>query len=205
MYEKREVQREKLVKAACELAAENGIGALRTRDIAAKAGVCVGTLHYCFETKAELLRALYQYVRAEFRASFDRHMPEEGSSIATLSAATRARIHLLETQTPAFRTWRAFTREAWTNETVREIVKAHFAEQRALLESILTKQRQSGDIAGPAVASPRMAAALLVSIYEGLAVQWTLDPGAFELDEYARAIAALYGAEREPTGAEQDR
>ena len=199
MYEKREHQQEKLVKAACELAAEKGIGALRTRAIAAKAGVSVGTLHYCFETKEELLRALYRYVRAEFRTSLDGILYGESVAPETLSAMTRARVHLLENQTTAFKAWRAFTREAWTDPTVKEIVKEHFAEQRARIEAALLREQQSPPVAegrGPCSGkegSARVDAAILVSIYEGLNVQWTIDPDAFSLDEYSRAIAQIHG------------
>jgi AcrR family transcriptional regulator len=194
MYEKREAQQEKLVKAACALAAERGIGALRTRDIAACAGVSIGTLHYCFETKEHLLRALYNYLRAEFRAGFGKLVSEDGVSIETLLGSTRVRVHLLESQTPAFRAWRAFMREAWTDATVRTIVRDHLAEQRNRFELMLMRESDNAAGIGAAGISPRMAAALLVSIFEGMTMQWTIDPDAFTLEDYSSAIAELYGA-----------
>lgn len=191
MYEKRQVQQEKLVKAACDLAAERGIKGLRTRDIAAKAGVSIGTLHYCFETKEHLLRALYRYLRAEFRASLDGILYNQGVPTDTLPATTRARLHLLKSSPVAYRAWRAFTQEAWTDATARAIVKEHFAEQRSRLEAVVVRGREDGDSPGPSVKDPRLAAAVLVSIFEGLVVQWTIDPEAFTLDEYARAVAEI--------------
>lgn len=194
MYEKREVQQENLVKAAYELAAEKGIGALRTRAIASKAGVSVGTLHYCFKTKEDLLRALYFYVRAEFRENLDGILygkaapPEEN-----LSSMMKARLHMLENEPMAFRVWRAFTREAWTDETVKAIVKEHLAEQRARFQAMLVRGADSGELSGPLLENPRISAALLWSIYEGLIVQWSIDPDAFTLGEYSLEIMRLCG------------
>ena len=197
MHIKREDQRKKLVEAACALAAERGIAALRTRDIAAAAGVSVGTLHYCFETKERLLRALYEYLRADMRAALDGILYGEGAPPRSTATFTLARLHLLRTPTTAFRAWRAFTREALTDDAVRNIVRAHFAEMRAQFEDVLTREKASGELNAPVLANPRIAAAVLSSLYEGLVVQWTIDPDAFGLDEYADAIAAVVGADAE--------
>jgi AcrR family transcriptional regulator len=155
--------------------------------------VSVGTLHYCFETKEHLLRALYDYIRAEFRMSLEGILYGENVPTETLSSMTKARLHLLESPTMAFRVWRAFTREAWTDDAVKAIVKGHFAEQRARLEAILVRGGESGELSGPAVENPRISAAIMVSVYEGLIAQWSIDPDAFTLDEYSRAIVQLCG------------
>ncbi len=60
-------QREALVRAAFDLIAERGFEGLRTRDIAARAGVNIATLHYYFATKEDLIRGVVEALVKRFR------------------------------------------------------------------------------------------------------------------------------------------
>lgn len=61
-----EVRRQALVLAAFHQIAERGFEGLRTRDVAARAGVNVATLHYHFTTKEALIWAVRDYISAQF-------------------------------------------------------------------------------------------------------------------------------------------
>lgn len=61
-----EAQRRALVRAAYSLIAEGGFERFRTREVAARAGVNVATLHYYFATKEDLVRAVVEYLREQF-------------------------------------------------------------------------------------------------------------------------------------------
>lgn len=60
-------QREALVRAAFDLIAERGFEGLRTRDVAARAGVNIATLHYYFTTKEDLIRSVADALVEQFR------------------------------------------------------------------------------------------------------------------------------------------
>src|SRR5205814_3589891 len=62
-------RQEALVQAAFELLAERGFEGLRTRDIAAKVGVNIATLHYYFPTKEKLIRGVLGYAMERFRTT----------------------------------------------------------------------------------------------------------------------------------------
>src|SRR5215475_12227879 len=64
--ELREERRVELLEAAYTLVGEKGLEGLRTRDIAARAGVNISTLHYYFGTKEDLLAALLDHVGDKF-------------------------------------------------------------------------------------------------------------------------------------------
>ncbi|WP_460868757.1 TetR/AcrR family transcriptional regulator [Rhodococcus aerolatus] len=55
-------RREQLVRAAVRVMLRDGVHAATTRAIAAEAGVTLAILHYCFETKTDLLRLAYTTV-----------------------------------------------------------------------------------------------------------------------------------------------
>ena len=51
-------RREQLIEAALAVASRDGIDAATVRAVAAEAGVSLGVVHYCFQDKDELLRAM---------------------------------------------------------------------------------------------------------------------------------------------------
>lgn len=68
-----------IAMAARELIAERGFEGLRTRDIAARVGINVATLHYHVPTKEALIRIVAQSLRADFIAQ-SQARPREGLS-----------------------------------------------------------------------------------------------------------------------------
>jgi AcrR family transcriptional regulator len=62
-----EPRRDELVLAAYRRIAEAGFEGLRTRDVAAEAGVNIATLHYYFPTKEALIRGVVAHAMGRFR------------------------------------------------------------------------------------------------------------------------------------------
>jgi AcrR family transcriptional regulator len=59
-------RRAALVRAAYDLIVAHGLEGLRTRDIAARAGVNVATLHYYFPTKQALIAGVAEHLAQQF-------------------------------------------------------------------------------------------------------------------------------------------
>lgn len=74
-----EERRAAIARAARELIVEKGLEGLRTRDIAARVGINIATLHYHVPSKEALIALVAQSLKAEFRAQSQRH-PREGKS-----------------------------------------------------------------------------------------------------------------------------
>ena len=68
-----EDRRHALVAAAFGQIAERGFEGLRTREVAAEAGVNIATLHYYFPTKEALIRGVVQYAMSRFRSTLAPH------------------------------------------------------------------------------------------------------------------------------------
>ncbi|WP_028046218.1 TetR/AcrR family transcriptional regulator [Cellulomonas sp. URHE0023] len=58
-------RREQLIEAALAVASRDGIDAATVRAVAAEAGVSLGVVHYCFQDKDELLRAMAHAITAQ--------------------------------------------------------------------------------------------------------------------------------------------
>src|ERR1041384_1985090 len=73
--------------------ASAGFGGLRTRDVAADAGVNIATLHYYFPTKEALIRSVIGQAMQKFMDT----MPEAGSPSQQLRGHFRALLELMQT------------------------------------------------------------------------------------------------------------
>ncbi len=193
MTERRKDNSQKILDAAFDLVAEVGISGLRTRDIAEKAGVNLATLHYCFAGKDALLEALYHFIVDQFRAEFRRRVETATSPEEMIRLQVELRVEIVRQQPRAVTVWRAFMGEAWTNEAIHKIIKRHLEEQRERTAAILEAGRVAGQFAGLPTDDTRLAASMLLSLYEGLQLQGSIDPEAFDLDQFARSIYAWLG------------
>jgi AcrR family transcriptional regulator len=63
-------RRRSLVEATYHLIAEGGFEGLRTRDIAARAGVNIATLHYYFARKEDLIQSVVEYLLQQFMTAY---------------------------------------------------------------------------------------------------------------------------------------
>ena len=85
-------RRTSLVDAAYRRIASDGFEGLRTRDVAAAAGVNIATLHYYFPTKEALIRGVIGQAMQKFLET----MPEDGSPEEQLRGHFRALARLLK-------------------------------------------------------------------------------------------------------------
>jgi len=64
-------RRDALALAAYHQLAQHGFEGLRTREVAAEAGVNIATLHYYFPSKEELIGAVLSHAMQRFRSTLD--------------------------------------------------------------------------------------------------------------------------------------
>lgn len=68
-----------IAAAARSLIVEKGLAGLRTRDIAARVGINIATLHYHVPTKEDLVALVAESIRLDFQEQAQRH-PRDGKS-----------------------------------------------------------------------------------------------------------------------------
>lgn len=75
-------RRDEITRAAFAGIAEKGFEGLRMRDVAARAGVNIATVHYYFGSKEDLIAAAYRLLQDRFKAE----LPADGTPDERLSA-----------------------------------------------------------------------------------------------------------------------
>jgi AcrR family transcriptional regulator len=81
-----EAQKQRLVDAAYSIIAERGFEGLRTRDVAARTGLNISTLHYYFPSKQDLVRAVAQ----RFLLKFQNHSEAKNNTTSALEKLHKA-------------------------------------------------------------------------------------------------------------------
>ena len=130
----REERRDALVLAAYNQIAERGFEGLRTREVAAEAGVNIATLHYYFPTKEALIRGVVEHAMRRFRSTLAPHGTPEAQLRNHLRAVRRllqdepqlgavmGELSLRSARDPAIARIMQDTNEAW-HRTLRGLLR----------------------------------------------------------------------------------
>jgi AcrR family transcriptional regulator len=78
---------EKLIKTGLEMLEQSGLSRMNLRQVAAKAGVNLGMIHYHFKTKDQFIHAVLQNIYEKFFANFSLRVEEGTTPIEKLRQA----------------------------------------------------------------------------------------------------------------------
>jgi hypothetical protein len=67
------------------------------------------------------------------------------------------------------------------------------SDQRDRMTAIVAQGRAEGAFPNLPAGDDRISASLLMAVFEGLMVQYAMDPAAFDMEEYAIAVFAWLG------------
>ncbi|MFC9763808.1 TetR/AcrR family transcriptional regulator [Rhodococcus jostii] len=161
-------RREQILQATCEAIAELGFRAVRIADVAARAGVSNGTIHYYFDSKDALLHAAFQF-------NFE-HSLERRRWIMEKSDVPLVRLHrLVESYLPAgpetitaWRVWVELWASALGNVELQELNDTVYGEWRGVVRETVEAGVEQGALR---VKDPGAATDMLLGLLDGLAIQ----------------------------------
>jgi AcrR family transcriptional regulator len=141
------------VLAAFHQLAEHGFEGLRTRDVAAAAGVNIATLHYYFPTKEAMIRAVLEHAMSRFRTTLEPH----GSSSDQLRNHLRAVRRLMASEPELATVMIELAMRASRDDSVRTIVNEMFTAWQTTMRGLLRRASRDGtlqpELSGDAMAS----------------------------------------------------
>lgn len=187
----------RILDAALDTIAEHKISGTRMRNIAKKAGMSQGNLHYYFPTKADLFRALLDDMLTEFVSERERDIDDASlNPIVTLGVFFQQEREILQkrgrTMDVFFDFWVQGTRDA----TIREQIQKMYAAWRSDMANVVARGVEQG-IFDPTYAA--LVPGIMVSLMDGGALQYLIDREAFDLEGHLRTghemILCLLGTE----------
>ena len=157
-----EPRRQALVLAAYRRVAAAGFEGLRTRDVAADAGVNVATLHYYFQTKEALIRAVVGHAMERFRTTF---VPGDSPG-AQLEAHFNGVRRLVRNEPELFSVMGELAQRSARDPAIAAMFKETHETWHATLRGLLKHARAEGFL-DPGL-DPDATAALVTATFRGM-------------------------------------
>lgn len=161
-------RREQILRAACEVVSEKGYKALRVTDVAKRAKISTGSVHYYFETKRDLVHAAFEW---NFSRSLERRksiLDRHSNARDRLRAFVDSYLPHDDETTAAWRVWAETWVEALHDTDLRELNERIYGEWRSVIVEIVRVGQAEGLIRK---GDPLVLANALVSMIDGLAIQ----------------------------------
>lgn len=177
-----EQRRQSLVEAAYHLIAEGGFEQLRTRDIAARAGVNIATLHYYFARKEDLIQGVVEYLLKQFMTAYQPDFPFAMKTPLEQIRGELAEMHELWQEKPeVFIVMNELTLRSLHDAVIHEQLQWLEKGWHAYLEEILhqgVEQHFFRTDLDPARAAP-----WLILLFKGTILQAMTNPEAVDFDQ----------------------
>lgn len=176
-------RRQEILDRAIEVFRERGADGTSLRRIAEAIGVSHAALLHYFDSREQLLVAVYAHAEIRRNAAAD---PIVTPGVDTMIAAAIANVDV-PGLVQLYTTLLAASLEAG-NDVGREFFSARFERVRDELTSSFRRQQADGDIRDDVPAEDL--AALLIAASDGLQIQWLLEPS-IGLSETLRTFGRL--------------
>ncbi len=193
--EEQQKTKERIIAAASKVLAEKGYEATTLREISREAQAAPGLVHYYFGGKDELLVEVLQAAGQRFHQRMERlvqQVPAERSLEAVLTQL-RERVDL---EPDVYRLRYESFSLGLHNPLIEPKVRERLAQRRNEIGSVMAKvleNMERTDGAQRSSLDPTLLAALLISIFDGLALQKIMDP-TFDLEAAYHLLAQMLHA-----------
>jgi AcrR family transcriptional regulator len=188
-----EARREQLIEAAIRVATREGVAATTTRAIATEAGASLATVHYCFESKQELLQQVLIAIINELTEAAPAELPPGAGAGEMLRAGLRALWSVVEREPGKQQLTYELTHYALRTPGLAALARwqyeVYYARSARRLEMVA--ERAGIEWALPVATLSRM----LMNMIDGLVLGWLVDRDSERarraLDAFADALGGF--------------
>ena len=161
-------RREQILLATCAVISETGMHDMRLTDVAQRAGVSSGMVHYYFATKRAVLVAAFEF-------NFTRSLARRRALLESKRAPMDRLARLAESYLPrddetltAWRVWAELWAEALRDQEFQAVNERLYDEWRQLVVEMITRAQGDGTARA---GDPVELANMLIAMIDGLATQ----------------------------------
>lgn len=178
-------RREQIVRALFDCLAENGHETVTVKDIARRANLHYGVIHYYFKSKDDIVSALADAIIAKY----ERLLTERVSEADTPSEKIRLALEFLVDEfifnRRLNRVFYNFVQMAFEHKTVRAALRKQLRVYRGLVAEAIAEGIRNGEFSGR---DAEEAASLIVAMIEGMALQWVIEPRSLNRDSVFKVL-----------------
>jgi AcrR family transcriptional regulator len=190
--EQQQQTKERIIAAAAKVLAEKGYEATTLREISREAQAAPGLVHYYFGGKDELLAQALQAVGRRFHQSMESLARQMSTnwSLDTLLTKLRERVDL---EPEVYRLHYESFSLGLHNPIIAPRVRERLAQRRSEIGSIIAialGNMEKSEHVERLSSDPTLLAALLLALFDGLALQKIMDPD-FDIEAAYQLLAQM--------------
>ena len=174
-------RRKQIVQALYDCLAEKGHETVTVKEIAGRAGLPPGVIHYYFRSKDEIISCLAETIVTRYSGRIEQKLQQARSHEERIERAIDFIVDQLVFDRPLNRVFYNLVQMAFERRELNGVVRKLFRDYRFRLTQVL---EQAG--AGP---DSRLLGAAMVAVTEGFALQLMVDPKAVARPDVHRLIA----------------
>jgi AcrR family transcriptional regulator len=178
------IRRRQIIDAAIRVMAEKGWNETSIDEITREAGVSRGLVSYHFKDKADLLSSMLARCEEASQESVRRAASEGKDVVDSLRVAVRVALYMTRDDPAIYEIFLHFVASARSNPELGEQIRNAYRGFRGMTAAGIRRGQDLGVFRNDI--DPEAAAARHVGGITGFALQWLLDPGAFDSDEAAK-------------------
>ena len=170
-----EIRQRELIEATLRMVSEVGFDGVTTRNVAREAGASLGSVHYYFSNKDELLRAAIAYSERKWREYLAVHLEDVEGAIAKLHRVVELCFPGEGAEPdPTWNLFIDFWQVASKRRDVAQVLESGTASWLELLTRILDEGMASRELR--VQGTPRNEAMRLAAMIDGLAIHTRVAP-----------------------------
>jgi TetR/AcrR family transcriptional repressor of uid operon len=173
-----ETRRAQILTAAISCLADKGYHGTSIDDIAALTGLSKGAIYHHFESKREILLALFEEWSADLLTRW-RNIGEHSNPLEALSRDAQEALTMVEDIVPLSRAGLEFCSYAVRDDELRQRIAAVYTDARRHLTGLIEEGRQLG-LLRDVKAQPM--ATVILALFEGLFLMKAIDPEAVDVE-----------------------
>lgn len=184
---KGDMRRQSLVLAAYHLIAEGGFERLRTRDVAARAGVNIATLHYYFARKEDLIQGVIEYLLQFFMSAYLSGSPfEERTPLEQIRGELAELQYLLQEKPETFIVMNELILRSLRDPATQHMLQWLDAGWHSYLEQVIRNGKELGQF--HVQLDPASAATQLIIMTKGTTLHYMTNPEAIDFEHIKMSI-----------------
>jgi AcrR family transcriptional regulator len=178
-------RREQIAEALFDCLADNGHETVTVKDIAKRANLHYGVIHYYFKSKDEIVSEMADAIITRY----ERLLLERIGTLRSASEKLRVALDFLVDQfifnRRLNRVFYNLVQMAFERETVRRALRKQLRVYRDHIAEVVRDGIENGEFARR---DSGETASLMVALVEGMALQWVIEPKALKRSEVRKLI-----------------
>lgn len=179
------LRRSQLTRAAYNVVGQKGYYEFTIRDIAREAGLSTGLVHYYFKNKKDLLLNLLKEINRNMLVILNRSISKADDPREKLNIFMTQAFDLVKNEKDYFYIVIDFWSQVNKSERMKLANSKLFKSYRDEIAKILQEGITKGSFTKMDV---DYTAAVIISIIQGLIIQYVIDTNAFNYDDYTKKV-----------------